>query len=208
VVATNSGEDVTGRRAALTEFGTINWIRGYLRRRAGLSLARVRHPRVKFGRRCDVRPGARFLVARGAAVGFGEGCVLDYGLVVESRGRLQVGDRTVFGHHCTVAADESISIGENCLIAEMVSIRDHDHDFASTDVSIIDQGRATAPIRIGDNVWIGGKATITKGVSIGSNSVIGAHAVVTGDLPEDCVAVGIPARVIRYRGRDMPLAED
>jgi acetyltransferase-like isoleucine patch superfamily enzyme len=163
---------------------------------------------VEFGRGCDVRPGARFLVARGASVRFGEDCVLDYGLVVESRGRLEVGERTVFGHHCTVASDESIRIGQNCLIAEMVSIRDHDHAFSSTDVSIVDQGRDTAPIRIGDNVWIGGKATITKGVSIGSNSVIGAHAVVTRDLPADCVAVGIPARVIRHRGSKVPVAEE
>jgi acetyltransferase-like isoleucine patch superfamily enzyme len=155
-----------------------------------------------------VRPGARFLVARGGSVLFGADCVLDYGLVVESRGRLEVGDRTVFGHHCTVASDEAIRIGQNCLIAEMVSIRDHDHAFSSTDVSIVDQGRETAPIRIGDNVWIGGKATITKGVSIGSNSVIGAHAVVTRDLPADCVAVGIPARVIRHRGSKAPLVEE
>jgi acetyltransferase-like isoleucine patch superfamily enzyme len=207
VVATSSHGNAAERRAVLTEYGTINWIRGYLRRRLGLGLARVRHPRVRFGRRCDVRPGARFLVARGAEVHFGQGCVLDYGLVVESRGRLEVGERTVFGHHCTVAADESIMIGQNCLIAEMVSIRDHDHAFASTDVSIIDQGRETAPIRIGDNVWIGGKATITKGVSIGSNSVVGAHAVVTADLPEGCVAVGIPARVIRQRDPGGPVAE-
>jgi acetyltransferase-like isoleucine patch superfamily enzyme len=48
-------------------------------------------------------------------------------------------------------------------------------------------------------VWVGAKATVTTGVSIGSNTVIGAHAVVTGDLPANCVAVGIPARVIRYR---------
>jgi acetyltransferase-like isoleucine patch superfamily enzyme len=134
-------------------------------------------------------------------VSFGPGCVLDHGLTVECRGRLEVGERTVFGHHCTIASDESIRIGRDCLIAEMVSIRDHDHDFASSDVPIIDQGRATAPVRIGDNVWIGGKATITKGVTIGSNTVVGAHAVVTTDLPPDCVAVGIPARVLRHRGQ-------
>jgi acetyltransferase-like isoleucine patch superfamily enzyme len=188
-----------GRLAAATEFGTIHWVRSYLRRRVGLTLTRLLHPRIQFGPLCDVRSGARLQVAKGAGVHIGAGCVLDYGFTLESRGRLDVGDRTVFGHHCTVAADESVVIGEDCLIAELVSIRDHDHAFTSTDVSIIDQGRETAPVLIGDNVWVGAKATITKGVSIGSNSVIGAHAVVTSDLPADCVAVGIPARVIRYR---------
>jgi acetyltransferase-like isoleucine patch superfamily enzyme len=141
------------------------------------------------------------------AVSFGRGCVLDHGLTVECRGGLEVGEGTVFGHHCTIASDEGIAIGRDCLIAEMVSIRDHDHAFSSSEVSIIDQGRATAPIRIGDNVWIGGKATITKGVTIGSNTVVGAHAVVTTDLPADCVAVGIPARVLRYRADGSPSGE-
>jgi acetyltransferase-like isoleucine patch superfamily enzyme len=185
------------------EFGMLHRVRGYARRRAGLVLARLRHPRVRFGSRCDVGRGARFLVGRGVDVSFGSGCVLDHGLTVECRGRLEVGERTVFGHHCTIASDESIRIGRDCLIAEMVSIRDHDHDFTSGDVPIIDQGRATAPVRIGDNVWIGGKASITKGVTIGSNTVVGAHAVVTADLPPDCVAVGIPARVLRHRGEEV-----
>ncbi len=185
-----------GRRA---DFGMAHRARGFLRRRAGLVLTRLRHRRVRFGSRCDVGRGARFLVGRGVEVTFGRGCVLDQGLTVECRGRLEVGDRTVFGHRCTIASDESVSIGRDCLVAEMVSIRDHDHAFSSSEVSIIDQGRATAPVRIGDNVWIGSKATVTKGVTIGSNTVVGAHAVVTTDLPADCVAVGIPARVLRYR---------
>jgi acetyltransferase-like isoleucine patch superfamily enzyme len=78
----------------------------------------------------------------------------------------------------------------------MVSVRDHDHAFADTDRAVLDQGRTTDPVRIGDNVWLGAKVTVTKGVTIGSNVVVGAHAVVTADLPDGCVAVGIPARVI------------
>jgi len=187
------------RLSAATEFGTILWARGYIRRRAGLILTRLRHLRVGFGHLCDVRRGARFRVARGAQTRFGVGCILDDGFTLENRGRIDVGDRTVFGHHCTVAADRSIVIGKDCLIGEMVSVRDHDHSFSSSDALIIDQGRKTAPIRIGDNVWIGAKATITTGVCIGSNAVIGAHAVVTTDIPPSCVAMGIPARVIRHR---------
>jgi acetyltransferase-like isoleucine patch superfamily enzyme len=57
----------------------------------------------------------------------------------------------------------------------------------------------SAPIRIGRNVWIGGKATITKGVTIGDNAIIGANAVVTHDVPMNAVAVGVPARVIKIR---------
>jgi acetyltransferase-like isoleucine patch superfamily enzyme len=199
VTSRRSRDAATSRLSVATEFGTILWARGYIRRRAGLILTRLFHPRVEFGHLCDVRRNARFRVAKGANTRFGAGCILDGGFTLENRGRIDVGDRTVFGHHCTVAADMSIVIGENCLIGEMVSIRDHDHSFSSSDVLIIDQGRKASPIRIGDNVWIGAKATITSGVCIGSNVIIGAHAVVTRDIPPNCVAMGIPARVIRHR---------
>ena len=187
----------SGRGAA--EFGTVALARGFVRRRLGLAWTRLRHRRVSWGRRCDVRRGARFRVARGARVRFGEGCVVDRGFDLESRGVVEVGDRTVFGHHCTVAADQSVIIGRHCLLAELVSVRDHDHAFEEVDRAVLDQGRVTAPVRIGDNVWLGAKVTVTKGVTIGSDVVVGAHAVVTSDLPDGCVAVGIPARVIRTR---------
>ena len=154
---------------------------------------------MSFGRRCDVRSGAHFTVARGATVTIGSGCVLDHGFTLEAAGRLTVGDRTVFGHHCTVAADDRVTIGRDCLIGELVSIRDHDHAFDRADVPILDQGRRTAPVVIGDDVWVGAKATITAGVTIGDGAVVGAHAVVTHDLPAGCVAVGVPARVVRMR---------
>jgi acetyltransferase-like isoleucine patch superfamily enzyme len=181
------------------DFGTVLRLRGYLRRRVGLVVTRLRRRRVAFGRYCDVRPGGHFTVARGADVRFGERCVLDYGFTLESSGRLAVGDRTVFGHHCTVAVDKSVVIGSNCLFGELVSIRDHDHAFQVMDVAILDQGRVTGPVQIGDDVWVGAKATITQGVTIGSGAVIGAHAVVTHDLPPRSVAVGVPARVVRMR---------
>lgn len=190
---------MTTEPSGAVDFGALYRARGFLRRRLGLALTRLRHPRVVFGPRCDVRSGSRFTVARGADVRFGSSCVLDHGFTLESSGHLEVGERTVFGHHCTVAADRSVVIGEHCLIGEMVSIRDHDHAFGDSGGSIIDQGRTTAPVRIGDDVWIGAKATVTRGVTIGSGSVVGAHAVVTHDLPPGCVAVGIPAKVIRMR---------
>ncbi|MDA8057258.1 MAG: acyltransferase [Actinomycetota bacterium] len=189
-----------GRLVTSTEFGVVHWLSGYVRRRAGLVLARLRFRRVDFGSRCDVRAGARLLVARSGAVRFGAGCVLDRGFDLECRGRVTVGPGTIFGHHCTVAAHEAVEIGRDCLLAELVSIRDHDHAFAATETAIVHQGREVAPVRIGDNVWLGAKVTVVKGVSIGDNVVVGAHAVVTRDIPPDSIAVGVPARVVGHRG--------
>jgi acetyltransferase-like isoleucine patch superfamily enzyme len=192
------GPAPTADGAPAADFGAVARVRGALRRRLGLSITRLLVPRVRFGPRCDVRSGAHFAVARGADVRFGAGCVLDHGFTLESTGRLVVGDRTVFGHHCTVASDRSVVIGSHCLFGEFTSIRDHDHAFDGS-TAILDQGRATAPVTIGDDVWVGAKATITRGVTIGSGAVVGAHAVVTHDLPPGCVAVGVPARVVRMR---------
>ena len=90
-------------------------------------------------------------------------------------------------------------IGENCLIAELVSIRDHDHAFLSTNIPIRDQGFTIKPVSIGKNVWIAAKASIVKGVTIGDNVIVGANAVVCHDIPANAIAVGVPARVIRMR---------
>lgn len=181
------------------DFGMVSRARGALRRRVGLAVTRLRYRRVRFGPRCDIRSGARFAVARGADVRFGAECVLDHGFTLESSGHLEVGDRTVFGHHCTVASDRSVVIGSYCLFGEFTSIRDHDHSFDGTSTAILDQGRSTAAVTIGDDVWVGAKATITRGVTIGSGAVVGAHAVVTHDLPAGSIAVGVPARVVRMR---------
>jgi acetyltransferase-like isoleucine patch superfamily enzyme len=181
------------------DFGTVHRLRAAVRRRLGLVVTRLRYRRVVFGTLCDVHPGARICVTRGADVRIGAGCVLEHGFTLEAAGVLTVGDRTVFGHHCTVAADERVVIGVGCLFGELVSIRDHDHAFGRTDVGILDQGRVTAPVIIGDDVWVGAKATITRGVTIGRGTVVGTHAVVTHDLPAGCVAVGVPARIVRMR---------
>lgn len=135
-----------------------------------------------------------------ATVIFGSRCVLDRDMTVECSGSLEVGSGTIFGHHCTLAARESVVIGNDCLIAEMVSIRDHDHRFdLGLDTPVRDQGFDCRPVRIGSNVWLGCKVTVVKGISIGDNAVVGANSVVTHDVPANAVAVGAPARVVRYR---------
>lgn len=115
-------------------------------------------------------------------------------------GRLQVGNNLVINSWSRVIAHESISIGNNVVIARFVSILDHDHDIIKDPEigSIKFEGYKTAPVKIGSNVWIGDKATVIKGVTIGDNVVIGANSVVTKDIPSNCIAAGIPAKVIKH----------
>ena len=169
------------------------------RRDLALLAARIRWRHVGFGSRCDVRRGLAIVLHSGGEISFGERCVLDRYLTVECAGELVVGARTIFGHHCTIAANESVRIGEDCLIAEMVSIRDHDHATSDPTRPYRTQGHVTAAVLIGNNVWLGSKVVVVHGVHIGDNAVIGAGAVVTRDVPPNSLAVGVPARVVRER---------
>ena len=101
------------------------------------------------------------------------------------------------GRNCVITAKEKIVINENCLIAEMVVIRDQDHII---DIAIENSNRNNfniAPIEIKENVWIASKATILKGVTIGENSVVAASAVITKNIPPCEVWSGIPGRFLK-----------
>src|SRR5690348_2514909 len=77
-------------------------------RRMRLAIARLRWPRVTFGSGCDVRRGLWAVVAPRATVRFANRCIIDRDMTLEVHGQLQVGPRTIFGHHCTIASHESI----------------------------------------------------------------------------------------------------
>jgi acetyltransferase-like isoleucine patch superfamily enzyme len=101
------------------------------------------------------------------------------------------------GRNCVIVAKEKIIINKNCLVAEMVVIRDQDHI-----TEIYAKGKTREefniePIEIKNNVWIASKATILKGVSIGDHSVVAASAVVINDIPSFEVWGGVPAKFIK-----------
>jgi acetyltransferase-like isoleucine patch superfamily enzyme len=162
----------------------------------------------RIGARCDIRRGFHLVLGPGADLRIGEACILDRDMTIECHGALHIGARVIFGHHCTLASRQSLLIGDDSLLAEMVSIRDHDHCFDQLDVPIREQGAVSAPVCIGRNVWIGAKATVVRGVTIGDNAIIGANAVVTRDIPANAIAVGIPARVIKMRTDEKVAAGD
>jgi acetyltransferase-like isoleucine patch superfamily enzyme len=83
-------------------------------------------------------------------------------------------------------------IGPNCYIT------DHDHGLDLA-FAPLQQPMVSSPTKIGDRVWVGANVTILKGVNIGNDAVIGAGSVVTKDIPEKAIAVGNPAKVIKYR---------
>ena len=106
-----------------------------------------------------------------------------------------VGRRFFANFNFTVLDEALVTIGDDCFIGPNVSIYTACH---STDPIERNSRREWAkPVNIGDNVWIGGSVTILPGVTIGSNVTIGAGSVVVKDIPDGCVAVGNPCRVVK-----------
>jgi len=105
-------------------------------------------------------------------------------------------DSSYIGMNSVIVSLTNIHIKPNCEIAEMVVIRDqnHRHDLSTTPIS--QQGHETDLIIINENVWIGAKSTILKGVVIGENSIIGAHSLVNKSFPSNSKLIGIPAKKI------------
>lgn len=117
-------------------------------------------------------------------------------------GSLRIGDKVVFGKTNTVNTYLDIEIGSATLVADWVYICDFDHVIADVHMPIKDQGIVKSPVRIGSGCWIGTKVSVLRGTRIGRGCVLGAHAVVRGDIPDFAIAVGSPARVVRNRLAD------
>jgi acetyltransferase-like isoleucine patch superfamily enzyme len=114
------------------------------------------------------------------------------------RARISIGAWTTVGYHTFVFAMTQISIAEDCLIAPFCYFVDNEHDIEPGE-KIRTQPMRARPIRVGAGAWLGTGVTVTAGVTIGAGAVIGARAVVTEDVPEGAIAVGVPARVVRFR---------
>ncbi|WP_054050493.1 acyltransferase [Alloactinosynnema sp. L-07] len=114
-------------------------------------------------------------------------------------GSLRIGDKAVFGRQNVVNCYLDIEFGDASLVADWVYICDFDHVTADIHQPIKDQGIVKSPVRIGPDTWICTKVTVTKGTRIGRGCVIGAHAVVRGEIPDFAIAAGMPAKVVRSR---------
>jgi acetyltransferase-like isoleucine patch superfamily enzyme len=108
-----------------------------------------------------------------------------------------IGKRCFVGERTVIRGQGGVRIGNDVLIAPQVQILAIEHVVETTRVPIMHQGISGRGIVVEDGAWLGAGSIITDGVRIGRNAVVGAGAVVTHDVPDGAVAVGIPARVVR-----------
>jgi acetyltransferase-like isoleucine patch superfamily enzyme len=114
----------------------------------------------------------------------------------EGQGRIQIGNYCLICPGVRISSASEVVIGDNCMMAQNTYIMDSDwHDVYDRSGFI---EAKSAPIRIGNNVWLGDSVIVCKGVNIGDNSVIGAGAVVVKEIPPNVVAAGNPAVVVKH----------
>lgn len=171
-----------------------------LKARVSESLARLRPLLIQgltYGEGSRVYELVRFRVTDGGKCHIGHEVAIErFSEITASGGVIEIGDKSFIGQGSVIVARAKISIGDNCLIAENVTIRDQNHRVGLGGL-VRNSGFDVGEIEIGDNVWIGAKACILAGVQIGEGSVVGAGSVVTKSLPARVVAGGNPARVLR-----------
>ncbi|MBR1467652.1 MAG: acyltransferase [Bacteroidaceae bacterium] len=130
---------------------------------------------IEFGRSCKIH----------------NSCKISVNGATNRKARLTIGDKVSIGDRTEIHCGNNISVGNRTLISWDCCIIDRDyHAFNS-------ETEKTCPIVIGENVWIGCRCLITKGVSIGDGAVIAAGSVVINDVPGRCLVAGNPARVIK-----------
>lgn len=123
---------------------------------------------------------------------------VEKGANFETGWELEVGDDSSLGVRCSIPYN--LKVGKDVMMAPEVVILGENHEFERMDVPMRLQGsKKYPPVRIEDDVWIGTRAIIMPGLTIGRGAIIGAGSVVTKDVPPYAICAGNPARIIRYR---------
>jgi carbonic anhydrase/acetyltransferase-like protein (isoleucine patch superfamily) len=110
---------------------------------------------------------------------------------------ISVGDRCLIGKGSGIVGHLEIRIGNDVWTGHHVYITDQNHGYEDLDLPISKQVMPEKPVSIGDGSWLGHGSVVLPGAQIGNHVVVAANSVVTGALPDNCVAAGVPARVIK-----------
>ena len=129
------------------------------------------------------------------------GCWTKYEKQEFQNASITVGDHCCIGEYNHITACNKVSIGNGLLTGRYVLISDNSHGGFSEEEAMIEplkrDLKSKGEVVIGNNVWIGDKVSVLSGVHIGNNVIVAANAVVTKDIPDNCMVAGVPARIIK-----------
>jgi len=219
-------ELVVGRpgAAALVKYELIVMLAQSMPGALGLALRKALYPQLLGSCGRNVIFGQNVVLRHPHKIHVGDNVVIDDNCLVDAKGHanrgIKIGDGVFVGRNsilsckngdielaaganlgfnCEVFSASRVVIGAGVLVAAYGYVIGGDHDFSDTSRPVLDQGRKSAGVTIGDGAWMGAGAKILDGVTVGAHAVIGAGAVVRADVPAYAVAVGVPARVVSIR---------
>ena len=114
-------------------------------------------------------------------------------------GDIEIDDRANIGFNCEIFSGGHVRLGKNTLVAAYTYLVGGDHLHDRVDIPVLDQDRVAQGIEVDDNVWLGAHVVVADGARVGRDAIVGAGAVVRGEIPEFTIAAGVPAQVIRQR---------
>ena len=121
-------------------------------------------------------------------------------------GDIVIEDKANLGFNCEIFSASRVRVGKSILMAAYTYLVGGDHLYDRIDIPVLDQGRTARGIDVDDHVWLGAHVVVTDGSRIGRDAIVGAGAVVVGEIPEFAIAVGIPARAVKDRRGQAPQA--
>lgn len=143
---------------------------------------------------CEIFSKFKNSIIVGKGTHIGKGCVISNW---EKNSKITFGENVTLGFYNNLYGQGGIIIGNNVMTASNVCILTSNHGYQDINTPIRYQESSYAPVSIGDSTWLGYNVIILSGVSIGKHCTIGAGSVVTKDIPDYCVAVGNPCKVIK-----------
>jgi acetyltransferase-like isoleucine patch superfamily enzyme len=162
---------------------------------------------IKVGPNSHISKRAILDASVGGSITIGSKCTIhDYAMLMTYGGNITIGNYSTVNPFCVLYGHGGLSIGDGVRIATHTVVIPANHNFEDTDRYIYLQGLTCLGITIKDDVWIGAGARILDGVTIGKGAVVASGAVVARDVPDYAIVAGVPARVIRYRGRSSTAA--
>jgi acetyltransferase-like isoleucine patch superfamily enzyme len=162
-----------------------------------IDLAAGRDGVIEIGDRVTLQNRVR-LQPWGGAIRLGDDVQVRDNDELKSSGELVLRERTILGRNDTLHCDERIVLGAKVGLAERVTVIDSDHGFDGSDTFFMEQPVRSAPVVIGDNVFLATNVVVLRGTTIGPNSVAAAGAVLNGgDFPGGHVIAGVPAKAIK-----------
>jgi lipopolysaccharide O-acetyltransferase len=151
-----------------------------------------------------VRSCGKLIVGRGFSAG--PGLILD---VLSKNATIKIGTNVKINHRAHIGAIDCVEIGNDVLFASNVFISDHSHGCYKGEIQDSPitppnhRPLVSAPVKIGNRVWLGENVCVLPGVTVGDGCIVGAGSVITTSIPENSIVAGAPARVIKVWNNDM-----